>query len=751
MKRYSPWILPGLLLGTAVALLMPLPSPWPQMLAFLLLFIWPVFSWIRLLPGAFWERLALAAGLVLALNAALTLLLVYAPGEMIRPYQLTAQLLIALLPLFKRQKSAPASIEKTTWLPILLLALFALSLRLPHLGYSEFQGDEGVIMTRAAAIIMGDDAELFLHQKGPVEILLPLGLWNLAGSISEFWARLPFAWAGLLAVMTTALLGWRWFDRKVGIAAGVLFAIVGFAVAFSRIVQYQSLVMAWGGLAVLAAIRYADEERRADLALTAVFLAMGLLAHYDAILVAPVIGWLLLRQVWCTKQLDWRAWGGGLGLGVGLLAAFYVPYALNPNIGRTGAYLIQGRLGAGEGRGLLSWSGTAVWQIVTFYNSVYFIAGLILLLALALWQLWRRRDGLAPVLFFAVPLLFYLFIVADPRTHVYTFFPGAVILAAAGGGALWQKVKGNGRYPLSATILATFLVSASYVVLLFVDNTPERQRNWGQSSLLGYLAPGADPPLYGLFGFPHRAGWSVVNDLLSPNAYPYASNEEREVTHVYMAPSSRTHCANFETFIVAQNAQDAIPYDAAWLDGLFLQADVLVNGRPSLQIYGRQPVTAVPRVEAANQTLWFTPAQVAPAPPPIAYPLDVVLGDDQIRLLGYDLDRDSAAPGEQIVVILYWEALRPLSRNYQAFVHLTDGNLLAQHDGAPECDINPTTRWEPGQIIADPHLIAVPADAANGAPELFAGMYDLLTGERLTISEMPDNLVRLTNIAITSD
>ncbi|MCZ7668408.1 MAG: hypothetical protein M5U34_15050 [Chloroflexi bacterium] len=45
---------------------------------------------------------------------------------------------------------------------------------------------------RAAAMITGDEAEIFLHQKGPVEILLPLSLWTLAGSINEFWARLPF-------------------------------------------------------------------------------------------------------------------------------------------------------------------------------------------------------------------------------------------------------------------------------------------------------------------------------------------------------------------------------------------------------------------------------------------------------------------------------------------------------------------------------------------------------------------------------
>ncbi len=751
-QAFRRWLLFSLLAVTAAALQAPLPPPWPQLLAFLLVFVWPMWGWVGRLAGSIGERVVLSAALVMALDVILVLLLSYLPGPMIRPYQLIAHILLALLPLIGSPKIKLETAVKPAGAFVLFLLLLTIGLRISNLGYSEFQGDEGVIIARAAAIISGDETEIFLHQKGPAEILLPLTLWNTAGSINEFWARLPFAWAGILAVFAVALLARRWFDWRAGIWAGLFLAISGFAVAFSRIVQYQSLVMVWGTLAVLAAIRYTADRRRIDLWLTAVFLGTGLLAHYDAVLVLPAVGWTLIRPIWQSRRFDWRAWGSAFVWGVFILAIFYIPYANNPNIGRTGRYLIQGRLGAGNGHGLLSWSGPAVWQMITFYNSLYYAAGLILSLVPAGWFLWRRRTGLAAVLLFIVPLLFYLFIVADPRTHVYTIFPGAAILAAVGSVYLWPKVaRGNGRYAFLIISAALLLVSTAYTYLLFVDNTPERQRNWAEARPTGYPTTWREPPLYGLFGFPHQAGWRAVKDILPVDAYPYAGNEEKEITNIYMEQSPRTHCANFATFILAENAQDEVPYDPAWLDDLFLQTRVLVNGRPSLQIYGRQSVQNVTTIEASDKTIWLTPPSIVPAKRTGAYPVNSVLGGGQVKLLGFDVDNLHQEPGGQIVVTLYWEALAPLPRNYQTFVHLYDGRLLAQHDGAPECNINPTTRWEPGQVIADPHILTIPLDSEVGTPSLLAGMYDLVTGDRLTVLNSPDNLIVLTEVEIITD
>ena len=806
-------------LGWATAVIL-LPPGWlQQLLAFGLLWLVPVPFVVSLLqrqlkpqPQRSWpvpteegEDWLIGAGLVLLMQPLFALLIHYLPGSIPAWLLLLAAILLPLLlpsaPLLPRPSAPPFRF----WLPILL----ALLLRLPNMGYKEIQGDEGIILTRAAAALMGDEAELFLHQKGPMEILLPLVTWGVTGATHEFWARLPFLWAGLLGVTAIMLLARRWFNgwppgqvrggraeksrgaSNIALIAGFLLAIMGFGVAFSRIIQYQTLVMLWGMLALLTAARFGQAGRGCDLWLTAVFLAAGLLAHYDAVLVLPAIGWALLKQGgrgWAARLKvisRWRDWIVASLLGLGVLALFYVPFMLNPNFGRTVRYLLNDRVGTADG--VTSWSGTAVWRMITFYNSTYYILGLAGLLLLGTWLLWQKRSGGTAVLFFLVPALFYTLVVTDPRTHVYTIFPGAIILAAVGAAQLIRymssfhnykgrptptlalpltgggkqtpsplkegvgvKVKTNPRivtFFLAIGGLLWFMASTYYVYLIFVDVTPERQRTWLENQPSFYPTTWIEPPLYGLFGFPHQAGWREAAELLGDDFGTYASNEEKEITNWYMKQAPRTHCPNFDTFIWVVNAQDEVPYDPAWLQNL--QVEVEVNGTVAMRVYGPETVAEIKGVEIRGngRSPYYTPEQISPTSNADIHPVDITFGN-QVRLLGYDLDSSQAHPGGHIWLTLYWRPLVPLTRNYQVFAHLYDGQMWGQHDGAPDCHMNPTTRWEPGQIIADAHR--VPIDAATPATSipLLVGMYDLLDQQRLSVPHTPDNALHLTDILV---
>lgn len=757
--RIRVLLLAGILL-TAVLLWLLRDRVHLHGLAFVLLAVWPMLTWALWLRGHWGERLLSAGALVLLLNALVILLLGYIPGEISFGIVLAGTAVIAILPLvFVREIELPLWSWTAVW-PYLLVFLIAVLFRVPNLSYSEFQGDEGVIMVRAAAMIMGDDAELFLHQKGPIEILQPLGMWQLSGTINEAWARALFTWASLLSVWAVMVLAWHWFGRTVGIWAGVLLALVGFSVAFGRIVQYQSFVVLWGALALVHAVGYAREQRRVDLLFTAVFLAGGLLAHYDAILVAPAIGWVLLvsllnrgerggeKRTWWIDFSVWRDYVWAALAGALVLGAFYVPFLLNPNFSRTGAYLLQDRIGVSESTGIFSWSGTAVWRMLTLYNSTYFIIGLGIFILIGLVWLVRQRQGMAAILYFFTPVLFYLFIVVDPRTHVYTFFGGGVILAAVGivqaGYYLQAKQVWLGRVGV-AIVGVWLLVTAVYVCAMFIDNTPERMRTWAENRPSGYWVSWDEPPLYGLFGFPHQAGWRVAADLVGEDGLPYASNEEQEITRWYMSHAPRTHCNNFNTFVLASNTQDSVLYDEAQLEGMFLQREVLVNDRVTMQVYGRQPVETLITTEATHSQFWQTPVQAAPSSPAISLPLNIVLGDDQAVLLGYDL---AANESGYILVTLYWQALAPFAENYQTFVHLYGEELVAQNDGTPDCGHMPTVRWEPGQIVVDPHLIIIPEGVSVAETPVYVGMYSLLTGGRLAVPGGIDNMIYLTDVSL---
>ncbi|MCP5095620.1 MAG: glycosyltransferase family 39 protein [Chloroflexi bacterium] len=748
MRRQMGWT--GLVVITAVFLYIQSPGHVQQATAVILLWVLPAIAWSTILSGDVWVRGVTAVALVMLMHVFVMLLVHYLPGAVSQWVLLLVAVVVAILPIFlprspgdksHRLRISSRGVHASAGVVWLLALLGAtILLRLPNMGYKEIQGDEGIILMRAATALLGDDGELFLHQKGPVEILFPMLTWEAAGSITEFWARVPFLIAGVLSVIALMLLARRWFGWQVGLVAGVLYAINGFAIAFSRIIQYQSFVMLWGMLAVFYADWFRQDGKGRDLGLTAVFLAGGLLAHYDAVLVVPAIIWL----VWPRLQVaQWKTWVMSALAGVVMLAVFYLPYVRHPNFAKTKEYLLGARLGQTEAETVVRWSGAEVWQMVTFYNSIYFIVGLIVLLLVGLVVLRLERNGrIATLLYFGVPLLFYTVIVDDARTHVYTIFPGLMVLAGVGVVWLWRRVTSPlGQRVLLGVFGLFWAVSAGYVVLVFLDTTPERQRSWADNQPAFYPTTWEEPPLFGLFGFPYQAGWRALSKL--PIDLPYASNEEEEITNVYMAQANRTHCTNFETFVLAEGVQDTIPYDPAWLEGLFLQAEVVVNGRTTLQQFGREPVTAVQTIQAVGEQRWLTPQDVAAPQLTGTNLVGIPLGDEQVQLLGYDLDTTHAYPGGNIVLTLYWQSLVPFDRNFQVFTHLYDGELRAQDDSAPECNINPTTRWEPGQIITDPHLIALPAEIPEGEFPLLVGLYDLISKDRLVVPGTDDSTISL--------
>ncbi|KAA3658504.1 MAG: hypothetical protein DWQ04_24915 [Chloroflexi bacterium] len=777
MRRVAFWL--GVSLVAALMIWWVSVGDVQQVTAVFLFWLLPIYTWELVIFGRVRCHLAwtkqcfalrfsgwlTAAGWVLLLHVIGGLLIHYLPGPVPRLLLLGWGVFVVVLPVFASfflirmgkktdgeekssgttSKGSESAISAKSLIPILLLILLAILLRLPNMGYKELQGDEGIILMRAATALTGDDVELFLHQKGPVEIVLPMVAWGSTGAISEFWARLPFLWGNVLAVLVMVALARRWFGDKVALVAGVLLAVNGFSIAFGRIIQYQSFVMLWGLLALLHADRYREDGDGWALGLTAVFLAGGLLSHYDAVLVAPAIVWLVWPRLQIARWWEWLLSGA---IGFGLLTLFYVPYVLHPNFAKTQSYLLGDRLGQEQAGATVRWSGTEVWQMATFYNSLYYILGLILLVGVGLVVLWWQKNGrISALLTFLVPLLFYTVIVDDARTHVYTIFPGAAMLAAVGGVWLWQKVSQPVMQRLLVGLFVGFIVvSAVYVCLMFVDTSPERQRTWAENKPAFFPTTWDEPPLYGLFGFPYQAGWRAVGEL--PLALPYASNEEEEITNIYMGQANRTHCPDFETFIVANNVQDTVPYDAAWLDGMFLQHEVVVNGRSTMQIYGREE-TAVNSIDAHRTKHWLTPEEAAAPQPEGIVPVDAILGNGQVKLLGYDVNVENAVPGGQVAVTLFWEALLPFTEPHQVFTHLVaGGELVAQHDGAPECNMNPTTRWEPGQIIPDTHLIDIPPGMSLGPVTLLVGMYNLETLVRLPIQTGGDDTILLGEILI---
>ena len=87
--------------------------------------------------------------------------------------------------------------------------------------------------------------------------------------------------------------------------------------------------------------------------------------------------------------------------------------------------------------------------------------------------------------------------------------------------------------------------------------------------------------------------------------------------------------------------------------------------------------------------------------------------NDSIRLLGYDVQKDS--------ITLYWQSKQVVEKRLTVFVHkFESGVFVSGHDASPA---RPTTSWIVGEVITDIHPIGV-------GDSFEIGLYDPLTGER---------------------
>jgi serine/threonine-protein kinase len=113
------------------------------------------------------------------------------------------------------------------------------------------------------------------------------------------------------------------------------------------------------------------------------------------------------------------------------------------------------------------------------------------------------------------------------------------------------------------------------------------------------------------------------------------------------------------------------------------------------------------------------------------------------------LPRQGFQPGETIPVTLRWRALQSLDRSYTVFVHLLTPNLqtlITQDDSVPVNGLNPTDLWQPGEIVVDPHQLALPEDLPSGTYQIRVGLY---TQEgRLAVTDSGETRVQENSILV---
>lgn len=128
-----------------------------------------------------------------------------------------------------------------------------------------------------------------------------------------------------------------------------------------------------------------------------------------------------------------------------------------------------------------------------------------------------------------------------------------------------------------------------------------------------------------------------------------------------------------------------------------------------------------------------TPAQSYPATFQPPNPFQLAVNDD-LALIGYNLEAEKARPGDNLWVTLYWQALTSVSHDYVILLRLLDqeGQETVYWLGRPVRSGYPSTGWQPGQIVQDPWLLTVPAEAKPGVYRLEIALFDAETEAEVT-------------------
>ncbi len=426
---------------------------------------------------------------------------------------------------------------KIQLIPLGILILVTAWLRLANLGYSDYQGDE---IKALAGPIQGQSLTNFLleQRKGPAQFILTY-LINFVhpSHANEFLTRLPFALAGILSIYFFYRLVFLLYGKKIAIYAALLLSINGLFVGLTRIVQYQPLVILFSVLALYCITLALDSPHLSisGLYMGMFFWAAAILSHYDGVFIAPFALYLLGRWYAAHTELPAsfrrRHLAVSAGLGVLLLAAFYIPYFIELR-NSTIEYWLQ-RL-AGEDEPIGTPSSLFTFQLYNPLLALYlyiFSAGMSIL---------RIRKTMPVWLWFLLPWLILEGFIADPGTHIYTYILPATILVAFGFAVLESLVRRlvgeRTSFALTAggaALAITFLSAVSH--LIFIDHTPEYP--WEQRRIL-YWTVGAPDDEFRVwaFGFPYNRQWEAIGEYVASNGNNgyYSTNENKSISGYYV-------------------------------------------------------------------------------------------------------------------------------------------------------------------------------------------------------------------------
>ena len=605
------------------------------------------------------------------------------------------------------------------YLGILLVVLLAFGLRLYAIDRQDIWGDEAFSIWLSSQPLLqvvagGADTHPPLYP-------FLLYLWLHPVGSSPLAVRFLSAVIGTLTVPVVYLLGRRAFGLATGGLAALLVAVSPVLTYYSQETRMYGLVTLLTAASVYWAMRAFQPSRSMGAWLAYLLTTLGAAyTHYYGFFVILAENLVIILFLLCRRR--WSHLGRWLAA-QGTIALAYLPW-----ISVQGGFL-SGKASARFDEWVLSTALRIAGQTFTTFSAglavpsaaAWVIALPFLITVVAgLLALFRRRQAepWLVVAYLTLPLL-----LAWAVNPIMPFFHAryllliapAFYLLAAWGVMAWARL----WRPVSAVGALLLLVGSGYGLRGYYTDDAYLKGRYGQ--MMAYLQANACPD----------DGLILANQLQRP-IFEYYRPDGLDA---YFFPRYEYPLGDPRT--ARELATIATSHPRLWLVRFGNPAEYDPGGYLSRWLATHGSKAYFGGWVDADLSLYVMTA--AAADDAIQHPLHADLGD-QVRLLGYALGPERVAPGDTLLLTLYWQALSPVAERYTVFTHLLDASeqIRAQMDSEPQGGSLPTDRWTVGQVVRDNYALTVSADTTPGPHVLEVGMYLLETLERLPVRD-PDS------------
>jgi len=582
---------------------------------------------------------------------------------------------------------------------LLGILFFAFALRLFNLSNLLMWGDEGFSVFSASRDLLTITLDTTTIDPHPPLYYFLLHFYLPLAGQSELAIRFFSVFFGTATIPLAWVIGKRMYDARIGMLAASLVALAPFAVHYSQEVRMYALAIFLVALGLYFFARLFTRESRRDWLGYAAAMFLALYTLYHTALIFLAIG-LVLLGLFKTRRAFVIRW---FGVSFGIVATFLPWLAYRYVSAFTGIQQVAGETQPMDfptylARGFAAISvGTTIPLANAFQLAGLFAALLIGALVLALATRAAKFFDALLIMLTLVPIIaYYPLYLALPLYRGRLFALACVplmLLLARSTSLIVARIK------LAAPLIA-LLVLGAFVYSL---NNYFFNYNRYSAAVEDYLpairtiAQRAQPGDMILFHAYWQQGYFLSHYHGAPLVYGNLANQN----DLNAAMSKPRNVWAIVQGVPHHGAEDWLAQNAFALgEEKFGQMRVLTYraGTPA---------------KSAN----------------FAEPLEL---DNGIQLLGYHLNDAPIEAGRGILLLqLDAQAIVPIAADYTLSVRLTDARgeiVWAQADGQPSNGTQPTTTWQPGEIVHDHRTLTIPVGTPPGDYTVQVIVYDAQTG-----------------------